>query len=270
MGGADVWHTVGALAAIERAARCGHPSPKGTLIRARDFVKKHVHSEGGLSYWSITRGLCCETTAFAASTIVGMRRAMRSVLRRVALPHGRWPQLILERDNGYSDYSAAPSVTGWVLCALGPDDARFEGGLRYLRESLEGRDIWDGHLAYYLTPLYPAHVASVSLRQKSVLSWVLRAQRADGGWGYGPRADGPSSVLPTSYALMTLECFESTPRLRNAIRRGHEWLVVRQRADGRFPLRPMPRALWYSGDVYATAMAILALLGKDGGALAHA
>jgi hypothetical protein len=244
MGGADVWHTVSSMAAIERAASGGHSTRNGTLTRARAFVQDHVHPEGGLSYWSITHGLCCETTAFAASTVQGMRRASNSVLRRVALPHGRWPQFILERENGYSDYSAAPSVTGWVLNALGSKDPRYPGGLSYLRESLADRDIWEGHLAYYLTPLYPAHVASLALRRKSVLAWVLGAQGRDGGWGYGPRADGAPSVLPTSYALMTLECFEPSESIQRAARRGQAWLAQRQRAGGRFPLRPIPRGLW--------------------------
>ena len=153
-------------------------------------------------------------------------------------------------------------MTGWVLSALNPEDRLLKGGLSYLRESLAGRDIWDGHIAYYLTPLYPAHVASLTLRRKSVLSWVLRTQNDEGGWGYGPTAQGPASVLPTSYALMTLGCFEPTPLIRRAAQRARAWLVAQQRGNGRFPLRPMPRALWYSGDVYATSMAILALLGR--------
>ena len=268
MGGADVWHTVSSMAALARASARGHRVDPSVTRRAAEFVKGQVHPEGGLSYWSITRGLCCETTSFAASILRGMRRSLCSVLRRVALPHGRWPQLLLERDTGYSDYSAAPSVTAWVLSALGDRDRCFAAGLRYLRESLGAREVWDGHVAYYATPLYPAHVASLAWRRTSVLRYVLAAQRPDGGWGFGGRGDGASSVLPTSYALMTLECFEPTPRGRSAVRRARGWLLRQQRADGCFPLGRVPRALWYSGDVYATSMALLALLGrKDDSAL---
>src|SRR5690606_16699163 len=111
-------------------------------------------------------------------------------LRRVALPHGRWPQLLLERTNGYSDYSVAPSVTGWVLSALESNDRLRRAGLAYLDDALRGRAIWEGHAGYYQTPLYPAHVASLSLRKKSVLSWVLAHQTDEGGWCYGSKADG--------------------------------------------------------------------------------
>lgn len=268
MGGADIWHTVSALAALRRVSSLYKGPAADVLPQAESFVQKNVYQEGGLSYWSTTHGLCCETSAFAALTMPALRRSLRSALRRVALPHGRWPQFILERQNGYSDYSAAPSVTGWVLSALHPEDRLIEGGLRYLAQSLAGREIWEGHIAYYLTPLYPAHVASLTLRKNSVLAWVLDAQGEEGGWGYGPTAEGEASVLPTSYALLTLNCFEPTTRIRRAAQRARAWLMARQRADGRFPLRPMPRALWYSGDVYATSMALLALLGaKDQSAL---
>jgi hypothetical protein len=265
MGGADIWHTVSALAALARANEAGARITPSTVSRGEKFVKAKEYPGGGLSYWSTTRGLCCETTAFAASTIPSLRRSSLSLLQRVALPYGRWPQLLLERSSGYSDYSAAPSVTGWVLGALKQNDRLRRAGLAYLDEALGGRDIWEGHAGYYMTPLYPAHVASLSLRKKSVLSWVLTSQNEQGAWGYGPRANGPSSVLPTSFALLTLACFEPTEKARRAAARAYSWLLSRQGADGRFPLGPAPRGLWYSGDVYATAMALLALLGRKGG-----
>lgn len=268
MGGADVWHTVSALSALNRIFTRTRTKHDGARKKGEDFVRRHVHQEGGLSYWSTTRGLCCETTSFAAATIPQLSRSLRAVLRRVALPHGRWPQLLLERDNGYSDYSVGPSVTAWVLSAIGSSDPRFKRGLNYLTEALHGREIWDGHAGYYLTPLYPAHVASISLRRKSVLKWVLSNQKRDGGWGYERHERSRSSVLPTAYALLTLDCFDSDAAIRRAVQRGHFWLLARQRHDGRFPLNPRPNGLWYSGDVYASSMAILALLGrKDDGVL---
>lgn len=262
MGGADTWHTVSTLAALTRAQEEGLRVKRTAARRAEKFVRAQVYPGGGLSYWSKTRGLCCETTAFSASTIPRLKRSSLSVLRRVALPHGRWPQLLLERTSGYSDYSTAPSVTGWVLNVLEPNEPLARLGLTYLEEALGGREIWEGHAGYYLTPLYPAHVASLSLRKKSVLSWVLASQNDEGGWSYGPTARGPSSVLPTSFALLTLACFEPTRRTERASSRAISWLLSRQGADGRFPLGSVPRGLWYSGDVYATAVALLALLGR--------
>jgi hypothetical protein len=248
-GGADVWHTVHAVAAYARLGR-RHQS-------AEPFVEQSLLSDGGLCYWSARVGLCVETTSAAALAMPHIRRNLRAVLRRHALPQGRWSNYILDDVGGYARYAVGPSVTGWALCALPPSDPRRNAGSAYLREALGQRHVWAADPAFYGTPFYAAHVAARILPDPRVLEYTLATQDSSGGWGFGD-PPGPPSALPTALALLTLDCF-SDQRIALARERGQRWLCEAQRHDGSFGLDYMPAEIWFAATVYATAVAVLAL-----------
>src|SRR5581483_10486046 len=84
------------------------------------------------------------------------------------------------------------------------------------------------------------------------VSFLIAAQRADGGWGYRP--GGMAVVEPTAFALLALRGLAAG---RESYRRGQEWLAAQQRPDGAFGAFP--------GDSlpsWMTAPAALALRGS--------
>ncbi|MGH7827488.1 MAG: hypothetical protein ACREQ7_20215, partial [Candidatus Binatia bacterium] len=94
-----------------------------------------------------------------------------------------------------------------------------------------------------------------------VLSMLLDAQNADGGWGAvkGRRSNTES----TSLAIMALGAVGDR-NLASRMRHGMDWLIKRQNADGSWPLDDV-----VSGGSWTTAFAILALanLGQEQRAL---
>lgn len=85
---------------------------------------------------------------------------------------------------------------------------------------------------------------------------LLRAQNADGGWGY---ENGSSWTEPTALALLALEARQA----RNyAFERGCAWLIRNQRGDGGWPPKPSVNVT-----TWVTSLATLALSGTDGAAI---
>lgn len=78
---------------------------------------------------------------------------------------------------------------------------------------------------------------------------LLRAQNADGGWGYG---SGSSWTEPTAFAVLALESHETAS---GPCARGREWLRARQLPDGAWPPNPNVRI-----GTWVTSLAILALV----------
>ena len=90
------------------------------------------------------------------------------------------------------------------------------------------------------------------------VEWLLRAQRAEGGWGGGPR--GPASIEETALAVDALCGAAACGRggggetdLADAIRRGLAWLVDRTEEATRFEPTPIGfyfAKLWYFERLY--------------------
>ena len=251
--GADVWHTVNALLAIQAAGR--------TSAAAVAFVRDQVRKEGGLPYWSARPGLCIETTAAGALALPELRPTLVPALRRYALPEGRWATFILDEPGGFDHYLTAPSVTAWALAALGGNDPLVDTGRRYLRDTRDARGIWAAHDACYATPFYPAHLAAAQVPDRdAVLAFTVESASPSGGWGFGdpPRED--ASTLPTAWALLTLlACDPTLATAGPAATRAADWLLAAQRDDGSFPAAPLPPDIFYTGSVYATSVATVAL-----------
>jgi hypothetical protein len=91
----------------------------------------------------------------------------------------------------------------------------------------------------------------------SSLSALLRAQHADGGWGYGPSS---SWVEPTCYAILALRTAADGAAAAgaNGIARAGAWLAKLQRPDGGFaPTGCVAEA------TAVTSLVILALSGME-------
>ena len=253
-GGADVWHTTQAILAFSAAGR-SNPA-------AERFVCGRISRRGELSYWSGHPSLCIETCSAAWHALPSQRSRLAATLVRHALPGGRWPNFILPGCGGYDSYLAGPSVTAWAIGALGAGHRLAASGRAHLLETLAPNGLWRAHPAFYATPYYPAHLAVAHIGEER--SYVVRAtlgqQGATGGWGFEGFTDRPSP-LPTGFAVRTLVAAGArTPQCQRALGRAVRWLLGAQSANGAFRLAPAPAALFYAGDVYATCVAVSALM----------
>ncbi|MGH3117912.1 MAG: prenyltransferase/squalene oxidase repeat-containing protein, partial [Gaiellales bacterium] len=84
------------------------------------------------------------------------------------------------------------------------------------------------------------------------VTWLLRAQNQDGGWGGG--SGSPSSIEETGVALDALGCSpDASPGLTDAIHRGVRWLVEATDEGRRTPACPIGlyfARLWYYEELY--------------------
>ncbi len=96
-------------------------------------------------------------------------------------------------------------------------------------------------------------------QRSSALSYLRTAQNPDGGWGY---RGGASWTEPSAYALLALS---EDPSAEEHVRRGIQRLKSLQRPDGGWPPRSSVRQ-----STFVTALALLALAGKDEPAVASA
>jgi hypothetical protein len=255
--GADIWHTVNALLALQAVAQVNEAAAR--------FVRGKLTRQGALSYWSAHPSLCIETCAATAHALPGLRARLARTIERHALPGGRWPNFLLPGVGGYDAYATGPSVTAWALSILGQGHRLAPSGRAYLRETMSDQGLWRSHGAFYATPYYPAHLAVACMADRQrVVRAVLRRQRDDGGWGFGDDGSAPASALPTGFAMLTLAAGgAASDAVRRALERARRWLLGRQDPRGGFAIAPVPRALFYAGNVYATCVAIRALVRAD-------
>jgi len=90
-------------------------------------------------------------------------------------------------------------------------------------------------------------------RRQDALSYLLKAQTSDGGWGEHPAM--PAQVFDTAVAVIALR------KAGKDVVRARAWLVARQQPEGGWPetTRP-PGAQSYAQHISTTAWALLALL----------
>ncbi|HEV8020562.1 MAG TPA: prenyltransferase/squalene oxidase repeat-containing protein [Candidatus Lustribacter sp.] len=102
------------------------------------------------------------------------------------------------------------------------------GGMQYVVDQQNREGVWSA--SWYHGPFYPTYVACRCIASGSgdaaaldrARSAVLRAQRSDGGWGFGNTSD----ALSTAFALLTL------PRSEAAAKYAIAYLTETQESDG--------------------------------------
>ena len=99
---------------------------------------------------------------------------------------------------------------------------------------------------------YPGGLREMSFVEEFCLPFLLRAQNADGGWGYMPGF--ASGVEPTSWALLALCGAPAGDALGHAVALGRLWLRRAQLQDGSWPA-----FVGQHEGCWATALACLAL-----------
>jgi squalene-hopene/tetraprenyl-beta-curcumene cyclase len=160
---------------------------------------------------------------------------------------------------GQAGAVAAQRGVAWLLSAQEVDGSWF------------GR--WGANYVYGTGAVVPALVsAGVDRHSDSIrraVGWLERHQNDDGGWGEDLRSydddawrgRGTSTPSQTAWALLALlEVDPQTP----AVRRGVDWLVDRQRADGGWDEDPFtgtgfPGAFYISYEMYRLVFPLSAL-----------
>jgi len=92
------------------------------------------------------------------------------------------------------------------------------------------------------------------------LSYILRAQNADGGWGAAPNS--PSMIQETSLALSALSLYREKPDCEEAVQRGLAYLIRGIEQDGLKDAQPIGlyfAKLWYSEKLYPMIWSVEAL-----------
>lgn len=249
-GGSDVWHTATVVRAL---AVCGRRSRA-----AEAWLAGVVGADGAVSHWSARPALCFETVVARALALPAHRASASALVRRMALPGPTWTAFLLEGAGGHACYATAPSVNGWALHLLEDDEPLAVAARAWLR-AVRGQDGgWRAHDGFYGTPLYAAHVCAPFVGDHTLVRHVRALRASDGGWGFGEAPSATSSTLTTAWALQALLAC-GVPRSDADVRAAVGFLLSAQADDGRFPLGACPEAVFYTGDLYATACSVLAL-----------
>jgi squalene-hopene/tetraprenyl-beta-curcumene cyclase len=208
----------------------------------------------------------------------------------------RWLQDVPFADhNAILDPSCA-DLTGRVLELLGKigyarDDIRVRRALGFLRKTQEPDGSWWGRWGVnYLYGTWQVLRGLAAIGQDTREPWIARArdwlescQNEDGGWGetcasYEDaklKGKGPSTPSQTAWAVMGLlaALVPGEHPQRKSIRRGIEWLIERQNADGSWsePATTgtgFPSVFYLKYDMYRNTWPLLALAqyGQCGGA----
>src|SRR5258708_1185739 len=197
-------------------------------------------------------------------------------------------------DVPFADHNAildptCSDLTGRVLELLGHIDFDRESSivrraLRFLRETQEDDGSWYGRWGVnYIYGTWQVLRGLRSIGEDMRQAWVIRAsdwlescQNEDGGWGetcasYDDpplKGKGKSTPSQTAWALMGLiaaaDLAESAALDRRSIRRGIQYLLEKQNADGSWPEPEVtgtgfPKVFYLRYDMYRNNWPLLAL-----------
>src|SRR5579884_3071290 len=177
---------------------------------------------------------------------------------------------------------ACPDITGRVLEALAAhgvrrDHSAVRRGVQYLQKTQEMDGSWYGRWGVdYIYGTFLAlrglQASGESDREAYILragEWLRAIQNADGGWGEscasydnGAYTPGPSTPSQTAWAILGLLAGGDTNS--SSVHKGIEWLVERQRADGRWDEdystgTGFPRGFYRKYHLYRNSFPVLAL-----------
>ena len=199
----------------------------------------------------------------------------------------RWLQDVPFADhNAILDPSCA-DLTGRVLELLGKlgfsrEDIRIRRAFTFLRKTQENDGSWIGRWGVnYIYGTWQVLRGLAAMGEDMRQPWLVRArdwlescQNEDGGWGEtcasydNPKlkGQGPSTASQTAWAIMGLLAALQPGEhpTRKSIRRGIEWLIARQAADGSWPEPEttgtgFPRVFYLKYDMYRNNWPLLAL-----------
>ena len=214
----DTDDTAEVLLALAKVRGAGVPGAEAACARAVTWLRGMQSGDGG---WG----------AFDAENT-------RALVRR--LPFLDFGEVI---DDPSADVTAHAVET---LSVLGHRDVpETHAGVRWLLDHQEADGSWFGrwgvnHLygtGAVLPALTAAGVDPLNASIRRAVGWLEEHQNDDGGWGEDPRSydepswvgRGPSTASQSAWALLALH---AAGERGMAMRRGVEWLIATQRADG--------------------------------------
>ena len=282
------WDTVNALKAIALWRQRVPYTDGGTVERVLKFLQSCEKPSGMISWGTLAVSpaeFCTETSSeyISALTHLGLReQATRKALylRSRQLPSGAWSEVHPHVPKAFQTTS---SVTGFAMMALvelGLEPTYVDEALDFLAKKQTRAGHFGINWFYYNTYYYLTRPATAALAAygchsavAAVCEFTLANQRDDGSWFVEVEGfdDAPSEELQSALALQTLAC-AGLGLEEPAVRKGLDWLMGRQRADGSWSGGPFPypntetyrdfRALQ---DVYSTSQVLILLdqlLGK--------
>jgi squalene-hopene/tetraprenyl-beta-curcumene cyclase len=192
-------------------------------------------------------------------------------------------------DVPFADHNAmldpsCPDITGRVLeavCKYGvpSDHPAVLKAVDYLIQTQEQDGSWHGRWGVnYVYGTFLAlrglKAAGVSDREAYVLragEWIRSIQNADGGWGescesYNSQCFVPTESTPSQTAWAVLGLLAGGDETSLSLRKGIEWLVDHQRADGQWDEHlstgtGFPKVFYLSYHLYRNSFPLLALSG---------
>lgn len=255
-GGCDVWHTTMIVRALKSL---GLTDPK-----AEAALRAAAWTPGSWPHWRAQVALCVETSCAIAEIFPDCRPDIIQMLEKHALPDGSWATVLTGEAGGWTHYVSGPSVSAWALSVLAASHPLAQAATAALHRNRQ-QGLWRGHDGFYGSGLYVAALSAPYVGDDALVGAICQLQQGDGGWGFDS-APQSSATLPTAWAILALRACQHQ-RLRSAgisdaITRGCDYLWAQQVPDGHFPGLPRPEAIFYTGDLFATTQALIALQGS--------
>ena len=256
-GEASTWPTAYIGTALRVAA-----AHRGSLEHAAAALVQRQRPDGG---WGYNESTPSDADSTSWAVIFLAKRTSRETPPDVLLHAGAFLNRHQRRGGGVATYAEAGSIrryTGlprwvpfWGWCrphvdvsaaagqahyALSPQAPEAVAAWRYVRSRQRQDGSWSSY--WWVSPYYATSqavtLAALNLHDRApidrAIGWVLREQRADGGWG-ATDASAPSA-LATALALSVLAAAEVVDQ--QSFRRGIDALLRLQHDDGGWPSRP--------------------------------